>query len=41
MMIWGSTLGVAGLIMEEMMENKFVSGTTGGRMEWGKVGILL
>ena len=40
-LISGSTLGIAGLIMQQMMQNKFVSPTTAGTMEWAKLGILL
>lgn len=39
--ISGSTLALAGLIMQQMMQNKFVSPTTAGTMEWAKLGILL
>lgn len=37
----GSSLALAGLIMQQMMQNKFVSPTTAGTMEWAKLGILL
>ncbi|MEJ7188155.1 ABC transporter permease [Staphylococcus warneri] len=40
-LISGSTLAIAGLIMQQMMQNKFVSPTTAGTMEWAKLGILL
>lgn len=40
-LISGSTLALAGLIMQQMMQNKFVSPTTAGTMEWAKLGILL
>ena len=33
-LISGSTLAIAGLIMQQMMQNKFVSPTTAGTMEW-------
>ena len=37
----GSSLALAGLVMQQMMQNKFVSPTTAGTMEWAKLGILL
>ncbi|UDI78868.1 ABC transporter permease [Staphylococcus taiwanensis] len=37
----GSSLALAGLIMQQIMQNKFVSPTTAGTMEWAKLGILL
>lgn len=37
----GSSLALAGLIMQQMMQNKFVSPTTVGTMEWAKLGILI
>ncbi|WP_105995957.1 ABC transporter permease [Staphylococcus agnetis] len=40
-LIAGSTLALAGLIMQQMMQNKFVSPTTAGTMEWSKLGILI
>lgn len=40
-LIAGSTLALAGLIMQQMMQNKFVSPTTAGTMEWAKLGILI
>ena len=40
-LISGSTLALAGLIMQQMMQNKFVSPTTAGTMEWAKLGILI
>lgn len=39
--ISGSSLALAGLIMQQMMQNKFVSPTTAGTMEWSKLGILI
>ena len=36
-LISGSTLAIAGLIMQQMMQNKFVSPTTAGTMEWAKL----
>ena len=36
----GSSLAL-GLIMQQMMQNKFVSPTTAGTMEWAKLGILI
>ena len=39
--IFHLTLALAGLIMQQMMQNKFVSPTTAGTMEWAKLGILL
>lgn len=35
-LIAGSSLALAGLIMQQMMQNKFVSPTTAGTMEWAK-----
>ena len=40
-LIAGSALALAGLIMQQMMQNKFVSPTTAGTMEWAKLGILI
>ena len=40
-LISGSTLALSGLIMQQMMQNKFVSPTTAGTMEWAKLGILI
>lgn len=40
-LISGSSLALAGLIMQQMMQNKFVSPTTAGTMEWAKLGILI
>nr|WP_279017136.1 ABC transporter permease [Staphylococcus schleiferi] len=40
-LISGSALALAGLIMQQMMQNKFVSPTTAGTMEWAKLGILI
>ncbi|ARJ50631.1 ABC transporter permease [Staphylococcus lutrae] len=40
-LIAGSALAIAGLIMQQMMQNKFVSPTTAGTMEWAKLGILI
>ncbi len=40
-LIAGSSLALAGLIMQRMMQNKFVSPTTAGTMEWAKLGILI
>ena len=37
----GSSLALAGLIMQQMVQNKFVSPTTAGTMEWAKLGILI
>ena len=39
-LISGSLLALAGLIMQQMMQNKFVSPTTAGTIEWAKLGIL-
>ncbi|MDT3893676.1 iron chelate uptake ABC transporter family permease subunit, partial [Staphylococcus arlettae] len=36
-----STLALSGLIMQQMMQNKFVSPTTAGTMDWAKLGILI
>lgn len=35
-LIAGSSLALAGLIMQQMMQNKFVSPTTAGTMEWAR-----
>ncbi len=40
-LISGSSLAVAGLIMQCITCNRFVSPTTAGTMEWSKLGILL
>ncbi|UXR69451.1 ABC transporter permease [Staphylococcus sp. IVB6246] len=40
-LISGSTLALSGLIMQQMMQNKFVSPTTAGTMEWAKLGVLI
>ncbi|ALN77320.1 ABC transporter permease [Staphylococcus agnetis] len=40
-LIAGSSLALAGVIMQQMMQNKFVSPTTAGTMEWAKLGILI
>src|SRR5699024_6909655 len=40
-LISGSTVALSGLIMQQMMQNKFVSPTTAGTMEWAKLGILI
>ena len=40
-LISGSTLAIAGLIMQQMMQNKFVSPTTAGTMEWAKLGFFI
>ena len=40
-LISGSTLALSGLIMQQMMQNKFVSPTTAGTTEWAKLGILI
>ena len=37
----GSSLAVAGLIMQSLMQNRFVSPTTAGTMEWCRLGVLL
>lgn len=39
--ISGSALAISGLIMQQMMQNKFVSPTTAGTTEWAKLGILI
>ena len=40
-LISGSSIALAGLMMQHMMQNKFVSPTTAGTMEWAKLGILI
>lgn len=37
----GSSLAVAGLIMQALMQNRFVSPTTAGTMEWCRLGVML
>ena len=36
----GSSLAVAGLIMQSIMQNRFVSPTTAGTMEWCRLGVM-
>lgn len=40
-LITGAGLSIAGLIMQTITNNKFVSPTTAGMMEWAKLGILV
>lgn len=40
-LITGASLAIAGLIMQGITNNKFVSPTTAGMMEWAKLGILV
>lgn len=40
-LITGASLSIAGLIMQSITNNKFVSPTTAGMMEWAKLGILV
>lgn len=39
--ITGSGLAVAGLIMQSVMQNRFVSPTTAGTMEWCRLGVMI
>lgn len=39
--ITGSSLAVAGLIMQSIMRNRFVSPTTAGTMEWCRLGVMI
>ena len=39
-LVAGSSLAVAGLIMQRIMQNKFVSPTTAGTMQWCKLGVM-
>ena len=39
--ITGGSLSVAGLIMQSIMQNRFVSPTTAGTMEWCRLGVML
>ena len=40
-LVAGSSLAVAGLIMQRIMQNKFVSPTTAGTMQWCKLGVVI
>ena len=40
-MITGSSLAVAGLIMQSIMQNRFASPTTAGTMEWCRLGVMM
>lgn len=40
-LVTGAGLSIAGLIMQTITNNKFVSPTTAGMMEWAKLGILV
>ena len=40
-LIAGSSMSIAGLIMQQLSRNKFVSPTTAGTMDFAKLGILL
>lgn len=40
-LVTGAGLSIAGLIMQTITNNKFVSPTTAGMMEWAKFGILV
>lgn len=40
-LVSGASLSVAGLIMQTISSNKFVSPTTAGTMEWCKFGVML
>jgi iron complex transport system permease protein len=39
--IAGVSLGICGLIMQQISRNKFVSPTTAGTMDWARLGILI
>ena len=40
-LVAGSSLAVAGLIMQRIVQNKFVSPTTAGTMQWCKFGVMI
>lgn len=40
-LIAGSSLAVCGLIMQQLTQNKFVSPTTAGTMDWAKLGVVV
>lgn len=40
-LVTGASLSIAGLIMQTMTQNKFVSPSTAGTMEWCRFGIML
>ncbi|WP_078392018.1 ABC transporter permease [Shouchella patagoniensis] len=40
-LIVGMSLSVCGLIMQQLTQNKFVSPTTAGTMDWARLGILV
>ncbi len=40
-LVVGAGLGISGLTMQTIMNNKFISPTTSGIMEWAKLGILV
>lgn len=40
-LVTGASLSIAGLIMQTMTQNKFVSPSTAGTMEWCRLGVLL
>lgn len=37
----GASLAVCGLIMQQLTQNKFVSPTTAGTMDWAKLGVVI
>lgn len=39
--VTGASLSIAGLIMQTMTQNKFVSPSTAGTMEWSRFGVML
>ncbi len=40
-LVAGSSLAVSGLIMQRIMQNKFISPTTSGTMQWCKLGVMV
>ncbi len=41
LLISGMSISIAGLIMQQITQNKFTSPTTSGTMDWAKLGILI
>lgn len=40
-LISGASLSVCGLLMQQLTQNKFVSPTTSGTMDWAKLGVVV
>lgn len=40
-LVTGASLSIAGIIMQTLTQNKFVSPSTAGTMEWSRLGIML